>query len=265
MELHLSGMLVAQAVTAACFVAFAGWLQRALRRREAELTQARAEMARQERFASLALLAAGAAHELGTPLNTIAVAAAEVARVAREEAVPAELGEDAELIREEVARCRGILGRLQQEHVDRAEPVAAGELLAEMSRRLGAEAERVHLEPAAGLPPLRVPREAAVQALLSLTRNALDASPPGRPVQVHATREGKGIRLEVLDEGAGLSPEAAAHAGEPFFSTKPPQQGMGLGLFLVRLLAAQVGGSFVLDARPGGGTRARLDLPAEGA
>ena len=261
MELHLTGMLVAQGLTAACIVLFAGRLQRALRRREKELLQAREEMARQERFASLAMLAAGAAHELGTPLNTIAIAAGEVARVAREEAVPPELAEDAQLILEELSRCRGILDRLQQENIDRPVAVRVEDLLAEVGRRLGAESARMQVQAAPALPPLHVPWEASVQALLSLTRNALDASPAQSPVRVTATALDRSVRLEVIDQGTGLDEAARVHAGEPFYTTKAPGRGMGLGLFLVRLFSARAGGSFVLENLSAGGACARLDLP----
>jgi two-component system sensor histidine kinase RegB len=65
----------------------------------------------------------------------------------------------------------------------------------------------------------------------------------------------------VSDDGPGLAPEVAARLGEPFFTTRPPGQGMGLGVFLARTLATQLGGALDYDSPPGGGTTARFTLP----
>ena len=70
------------------------------------------------------------------------------------------------------------------------------------------------------------------------------------------------VCAEIVDAGAGMDAETLARVGEPFFTTKPPGEGMGLGLFLTRALAEQLGGSLTLQSRPGEGTRARLCLPA---
>ena len=67
--------------------------------------------------------------------------------------------------------------------------------------------------------------------------------------------------IEVTDRGEGMSAEALARAGEPFFTTKPVGRGMGLGLFLARTLATQLGGSLDLDSTLGKGTRATCRLP----
>jgi len=66
----------------------------------------------------------------------------------------------------------------------------------------------------------------------------------------------------VLDRGSGIPPEILARIGEPFFTTKVPGEGMGLGLFLTRALAEQLGGGLDVESDPGKGTTARLRLPA---
>jgi two-component system sensor histidine kinase RegB len=112
------------------------------------------------------------------------------------------------------------------------------------------------------------PPEALAQALASLVRNALDASVDVGPTRVLVSlsvrRSGPWVEFEVVDRGSGLAPEARVHAGEPFFTTKPTGQGMGLGLFLVKLLAGRLNGQFELLPGVGGGTRALLRLPAHG-
>src|SRR6201999_2562972 len=106
LDVHLRGMWVAFAVAAAFIVYFITRVTRALGSREAELARAREIAARSEKLASMATLAAGAAHELATPLSTIAVVARELERATD----PSALTTDAKLIREQVERCRDILG-----------------------------------------------------------------------------------------------------------------------------------------------------------
>lgn len=260
-HLHVAGMLVAFVIAAACIVHFGGRLQADLRRREAELAEAREDLQRQQRFAALATLAAGAAHELGSPLGTIAVAAGEIAAATRRAGLPPELLEDAELIRDEVTRCRHILDRLQDEHADQVRTVKLDELLEELRRLLGPAAAKLELRLAPEVPgELAAPLASLAQALATLIRNAFDAAPDRPPVLVVDAADGH-IRFQVEDEGPGLDPEAAEHAGEPFFTTKAPGRGMGLGLFLVRLLALRLHGRFQLQPAGARGARARLELP----
>jgi len=92
----------------------------------------------------------------------------------------------------------------------------------------------------------------------------LEASPAEAAVRLEIRRAGERVEFWIEDRGDGLDPAARSHAGEPFFTTKPPGQGMGLGLFLVRLLAQRLDGEFRLEALERGGTRAVLSLPGGG-
>ena len=103
------------------------------------------------------------------------------------------------------------------------------------------------------------PKVAMAQALSSLVRNALQAAKSG--VEVRVRVEQHRLVLEVVDDGPGLAPEVLARLGEPFFTTRAPGQGMGLGVFLARTLATQLGGALDYEAAAGGGTIARLTLP----
>ena len=237
-EVHARGMWVALGVAAAFIVHFLLRVTHALGRRERELAQARSLAVQRERMASLATMAAGAAHELATPLATIAVVAKELERQL-DPATAAREVEDVQLIREQVARCRLILDQMAGgAGASAGESIAAvtlGELLASAMSDLRREPP-VKLEVAgdAAGTVLRLPLRAMVQALRNLITNAQDASPGDREVTVDAGLADGRVRISVRDRGRGMDPEVAARAGEPFFTTKAPGVGMGLGLFLTR-------------------------------
>jgi len=105
-----------------------------------------------------------------------------------------------------------------------------------------------------------LPRAGFGQALLSLVKNALDATNDGpSPVVVEFTQEAGRLSVLVRDQGRGIPPEVLHRAGEPFFTTKEAGRGLGLGLFLARIFAERIGGSLTLQSSQG--TTARLDLP----
>jgi two-component system sensor histidine kinase RegB len=106
---------------------------------------------------------------------------------------------------------------------------------------------------------LGVSRAALVQVLLSLVKNAFDASPADRPVVLEGRRADARVQLIVRDHGAGISEAVLHRAGEPFFTTKEAGRGMGLGLFLARIFAERAGGTLTLRADRG--TIAVLELP----
>jgi len=111
----------------------------------------------------------------------------------------------------------------------------------------------------AAAPPLVADRTLE-QALLNLLNNAADASP--RAVAVSARAEARRIVVDILDDGPGLTDEVRSRAGEPFFSTKRPAGGMGIGLFLANATIERLGGSVELLDRPEGGCCTRVTLPA---
>jgi two-component system sensor histidine kinase RegB len=106
-----------------------------------------------------------------------------------------------------------------------------------------------------------VPARALTHAIRGVVKNALQASPGGTPVRVALVREAAGWKLSVEDRGVGMPAEVLARAGEPFFTTKPPGEGMGLGLFLARAVLDQLGGRLELRSVPGEGTRVELRWP----
>lgn len=264
-HLHLQGMWVAFGVASVFIVYFVQRVTRALEARELELALAREMTARHERLASLATLAAGAAHELATPLSTIAVVTKELER-SLEGGGPDGLRDDVRLIREQVQRCRTILDQMA---ADAGE--TAGESLLQTS------AETLVTEALEGLPdrgrvavriaePVKAqsvtaPVRAVAQALRGLLKNAVDASPAGAPIELSVVAEGSSWVVRVVDQGPGMPAEILSRVGEPFFTTKAPGAGMGLGLFLARAVLERLGGKIELESRPGEGSTATLVLP----
>lgn len=265
--LHLQGMWAATAVAAVILSYFVSRIAAALRERDERLRTLERAASRDEKLVALSALAAGAAHELGSPLATIAVAAGELDRAARQLPAAESLAADARLIREEVARCREILTRMSGDvGADVGEGFDATDLshlLAAVRERLDpAERQRVSItctDPAA---TLRAPRAALAQALVNLVRNGLAAAAAG-PVSLSADVAGGIARFAVRDAGPGMPPDVLARAGEPFFSTRAPGSGMGLGLFLARAVAERLGGHLSLDSEPGRGTCAVLQVLRE--
>lgn len=260
---HLHGMWVAFLTAAFFLVWFVQRLRRALQSREAELEAAQRLTTRNERLAALATLSAGAAHELSTPLSTIAIASKELLHHLGDGPEEAEAAEDARLIREQVDRCRAILDRMATEAgndgVELAVEVTLSRLFEEACR--GLDCQRVTFELAEPRGHVRVPVLSASQALRGVLENALQATAAGGAVRVTAAREEDRWRIDVVDDGPGMPPEVAARACEPFFTTKGPGAGMGLGLFLTRAVVERLGGTVEIESTPSAGSRVTLRLP----
>jgi two-component system sensor histidine kinase RegB len=109
--------------------------------------------------------------------------------------------------------------------------------------------------------PLFVPQEAVAQAIRNLIHNGLDASGDGGRVRVESKLLRDSVRISVADLGHGMSHEVLQRASEPFFTTKEPGRGIGLGLFLTRNVISQLGGQLEFRSALGRGTEAIVTLP----
>jgi two-component system sensor histidine kinase RegB len=94
-------------------------------------------------------------------------------------------------------------------------------------------------------------------------QNALDASPPDGEVQLQIEFDKDLVRVVIRDDGKGMNPEQLTRAGDPFFTTKEPGKGMGLGLFLARSVVERLGGQLKLESPAGRGVTATLEIPRQ--
>jgi two-component system, NtrC family, sensor kinase len=236
------------------------------------LQEAQDRLVRSERLASVGRLAAGLAHEIGNPLS--ALLGMEELLLAGE-LDPAD-GRDFLLrMRKETERIHAILRDLLAfarpsaqgpgQHPEPGSIEAAVEdtvaLLAPQRdlRQIGLALE---LEP--GLLPVPMSREQLVQVVLNLVLNAADACGEGGHIVVRARRTDRGARVEVEDDGPGVSNSVRERLFEPFVTTKEVGKGTGLGLAVCRGLVEAAGGTIALDADFHSGARFVVELPEAG-
>ena len=263
---HLIGMWIAFAAGALLITVFIGKVSEALRRREQEVLQLQEQLSRHARLASVATLAAGAAHEFGTHLATIAVVAKELEWQSGTRAENAQVADDARLIRAEVERCGRILREMSAQS---AEPmgelpaqVGLADLLESVRRGLSPAArERVRVTVAGDHAGAELPAGATRQVLTALVGNAMDASGAEQQVWLKAEGSADGVRFTVADSGCGMSPETLNRIAEPFFTTKASGHSLGLGTFLVRVFAERMGGKLIFESEIGSGTTVSLEVP----
>lgn len=265
---HLRGMWVAFGVSGLLITYFVHRIALSLSRQRQELLRLREQALQDRHLAALGTLAAGAAHELGTPLGSIHLLVGELPHMSggeREEAVST--------IQREVARCKGIVHRMASPELSAQDLSSDGGGPPWRLWALGDEAIAVARGSGVRLVvegrcdvEIRQPRAALEQIVRELVANGIDAcrrrSDGKGEIMVALAREGEHVIVEVRDTGVGMEPEAAANAFDPFWSTKAEGEGMGLGLYLARAQLRQLGGTLELHSTPGHGTTLRMILPA---
>ncbi|PRP93398.1 Sensor histidine kinase RegB [Enhygromyxa salina] len=268
-EGHLRGMWIAFGLTGVLMTFFVHRIALAIARQRAELVQLRQDALEDRHLAAIGTLAAGAAHELGTPLGTMKLLADEFPLMDADERKDA-----LATIREQLARCKLIVSRMASPEL-RVESLGVDPRawrLRELAQALRALEPGVPLEiqldPGVAELATRQPFEVLAQLLRELVANAAEACrraddpEAGIEVRLMANLDARDLlRVEVRDRGVGMSPELLASAFDPFFSTRPEGSGMGLGLYLARAHLRQLGGSIALDSTEGVGTTVRVQLP----
>jgi two-component system sensor histidine kinase RegB len=253
-------------VSALLIAFFVARMAESLRRRERELSAARERALRDEQLVALGTFAAGAAHELGTPLSTMAVLVNDLAHEHRGDLA---LAGELRTLREQVDICKRLLSslveRAGQARSEGAKRMELKNLVEEASARWHLMRPETQLsvrfsghEPA----PSVVVEETTVQALVTLLNNAADASP--ERVELLCSWQDEAAVLEIRDQGAGISDDARRLAGRMPYSEKPGR-GLGLGLLLAHAAIERLGGRVDLGNRAEGGAAMRVTLPVMAA
>ena len=260
-SLLVYGMWLSFALSAGLITFFVAKMAEELRRQDALRAQRREESLRDQQLLAVATQAAGAAHELGTPLGTMSVLLNELRQENQDNAT---LQEDLALLQEQVKQCKFTLQQLvRAAENDRRQEVVAQSCV----QWLEAGLDRWHLmRPEAsyrfeclgkGAAPRMMPPPDLTQALLNLLNNAADACPD--QLEVRLDWDAQWMRVTIRDHGAGVPLAIAEQLGRPFFTTKG--KGFGLGLFLSQASVTRAGGTVKLYNHEQGGTLTELKLP----
>ncbi len=237
----------------------------ALEQANSDLRQAREETLRTEKMASIGLLAAGMAHEIGTPLASI-MGYAELS--AGEQPDNSAIQDYARRITDDCSRIdrivRGLLDysrprTLNGENADVRDVVLS--TLDLMTQQGVFKQLNLRMEIDEGLLPARCDHHQLQQVVINLLLNSRDATPAGGTIMVRARQDGAYIRLDVIDSGTGIAEESLKHIFDPFFTTKPPGKGTGLGLAISARIVEGFGGRITAASRIGKGSCFSVLLP----
>ncbi|ALP52454.1 hypothetical protein Tel_04445 [Candidatus Tenderia electrophaga] len=257
---HVIGMWFSFILAVVIIVFFVLRMAESLRERDRVLAEARERSLRDEQLVALGTLAAGAAHELGTPLSTMAILTQELQQ---EYDADTDLQQRLGILRQQVDRCKATLAMIS---------ASSGQLRAEGGGRLrldrflsGVVAEwrlrrptaRLEFEMSGTRPaPDIISEQGLRQALITFLDNAADSSPDD--VGMRCRWQARHLAIEIADRGAGMPQHYRAQVGKVPFSTKP--EGQGLGLMLAHAIIQRLGGTVNVADRPGGGMLVDMQL-----
>lgn len=227
-----------------------------------------AQVRHQEKMASLGVLAAGFAHDLGNPLASLS---AELEMLEGEDDV-ARFEESLGVLRRHVAR----MSRTLREMVDFARrrrdeitDVSIALAVADSARLVCHDPRwkkvRLEVDVAPDLPYVRMVEDHLVLVLVNLMLNAADAMSDGGTLTVTGRRHGDGVELRLRDTGTGMSPEVLSKAMMPLFTTKTAGRGTGLGLAVSGSVVKSVGGTLRIESTERVGTEVIIELPGGSA
>ena len=260
-QLHLMGMWLTFAVSAALL----GWIilrmSQLIRQRDEALAQAREQALRAERVTAMGTLAAGAAHELGTPLATMTLLTGELRNDQR---LPDDLHADLGLLQQQIMRCKQIITNLSRRAgAERLENIPLVPVdrwidtlrLQWQATRPGSSSQlisgRDHPAPLIGADPR------LEQALLNLLNNAANACP--EQIEIVLGWSQSQIEISIRDSGPGFPEQVIAACGRHKLPDHP--SGCGMGLMLTSSAIEQLGGQLHLSNRQHGGAEAKITLP----
>jgi len=251
---HLKGMWFAFAVSGVVMTVFVHRIAVAIAAWREELYSLRAAAMRDRQLGRIGSLAAGAAHELGTPLGTMTVLLGELRTMnatERESAI--------EEIRSELFRCKDIVAAMANSELRvgslssaDTEPWSVSEIDQDLTVEIACEFDSP--------PQISAPKSAVMRIVRELISNAESAGPESS-VQLAIDADARFVSFTVTDDGPGMAKSVEQKATDPFFTTNEEGPHMGLGLFLAESQAHQLGGSLSIDSSVGVGTKVCLTVP----
>ena len=227
------------------------------------------ELIENEKISSVLLLAAGVAHELGNPLNSLTIHLQLIERKLKKLARSKEsdsLGESIRICQGEVTRLDGIIRNFLEALRPRAPDLAevnVVEVIDDVLRFQGKELEdrglKVEGELPASMPVIMADRNQLKQVFFNLIKNAMEAMQPGGKLGIHVRADDDSVYVLIADTGAGIKPEDIAKLFSPYHTTKTG--GHGLGLMIVQRIMRDHGGHVGIESKEGTGTVVTLQFP----
>jgi len=221
-----------------------------------------------ERLNALTLLAAGVAHEIGNPLNSLHIHLQLMQRQAQKLDGPArtELEESIDVARSEVSRLDSIVTqflRAIRPSKPQFQPENVNNLVDEAVRFFAPEIQGrdivVEQELRSDLPLLQLDRDQMKQAFYNVIKNSFEAMKRRGILRIRTDRDDTHVLVSFTDTGGGMSPENLSHVFEPYFTTKA--SGSGLGLLIVRRIVREHGGELSIESNEGKGLTLTIRLP----
>lgn len=262
-NLHIQGMFICFVLAAGLLVFFVTRIQRNLRARDAHLAELRQQAAEEDHIVRMGLLASGAAHELGTPLATLAVIVNDWQQMPSFADDP-EIAQDMAEVQSQLERCKTIVsGILMSSGEARGEGTVMTTVRSFLDEvvhdwRAGRCPSRLEYQNLFGPDETIVADAALKQVIVNVFDNALEASPSW--VGIAVGRQADRLVVVVSDRGPGFKDEMLADFGRPYRSSKG-RPGGGLGLFLVVNVLRKLGGTVKANNGTDGGAWVTLTLP----
>ena len=263
LDLHVFALWFGYLLIAGIVAYFIVEMANTLRERERKLSEIREQALRNERVIALGTLAAGAAHEMGTPLGTIAILSHELEQQYKKEEY-GDLGDKMKILREQSNRCKNALSILSASagelRADSGHVMPVGKYLKDVLSQWQSQQPNTKLEyhvDGSQPEPNILAERTLTHALVNILNNAGEVSP--QLVVLKAKWTTSELKLEIRDHGPGISPEMAANIGKTPMTTK--KQGLGVGLFLASTTISRMGGSLKLINVDSGGACTLIELP----
>ena len=267
LELHVFGMWFGFVFSAVLVAYFVVEMANTLRERDRRLAEVREQSLRNERVVALGTLAAGAAHEIGTPLGTMAILVREI-EAECDCAKNDDLAGKMKILREQLARCKKALSVMSASAGEiRAEAGHVMPLLAYLDETVESWRQQrpgsIIAYTQSGPTPARaiLAEQTLTHALINILNNAAEVSPEG--IELAERWDLDRVYLSIRDNGPGIAPKISEQLGKAPISTK--EQGLGVGLFMAFATIERLGGRIAMAARPEGGTSTDIVLPLVGS